>query len=432
MTQLTYAKNNKISKEMEIVAKEENISPENLREKIKSGKVVIPANINHKSLVPKGIGEGLKTKVNVNLGSSKDKDDFEFELKKLDIAIKYGADAVMDLSTGDNLNELRKIIIEKSPIMVGTVPIYQAAIESVKKYGFIGKMDKNLLFDIIEKQCEDGVDFITVHCGVTMASIERIKKEGRLTNVVSRGGSFMVEWMIYNKKENPLYEFYEDLLKIAKKYDVTLSLGDGLRPGCLSDATDRGQIHELITLGELTEIAWQEEVQVMIEGPGHVPINEVEMNIKLQKSLCHGAPFYVLGPIVTDIAPGYDHITSAIGGAMAAYYGADFLCYVTPAEHLRLPDENDVKEGLIASKIAAHAGDIGKKIQGAIDVDNEMAKCRRDFKWDRQIELSIDPFKAREYRDSLKSQDEEACSMCGEYCALKKVKDYFSNNLSEK
>ena len=312
--------------------------------------------------------------------------------------------------------------------MVGTVPIYQAAIEAVKKYGFIGNMSKNLLFDVIEKQCEDGVDFITVHCGVTMSSIERIKKEGRITNVVSRGGSFIVEWMIYNKKENPLYEFYDELLKIVEKYDVTLSLGDGLRPGCLSDATDRGQIHELITLGELTDIAWKNGVQVMIEGPGHVPINEIEMNIKLQKSLCHGAPFYVLGPLVTDIAPGYDHITSAIGGAMAAYFGADFLCYVTPAEHLRLPDENDVKEGLIASKIAAHAGDIGKKLPGAIDVDNEMAKCRREFNWEKQIQLSIDPYKSRQYRESLMSKDEEACSMCGEYCALKKVKEYFDSN----
>jgi len=428
MTQLSYANQDKITKEMEIVAKDENIDVVLLKEKLKSGKVVIPANINHKSLHPKGIGEGLKTKVNVNLGSSKDKDDFDFELKKLDIAVKYGADAVMDLSTGDNLNELRKIIIEKSPIMVGTVPIYQAAIEAVKKYGFIGNMSKNLLFDVIEKQCEDGVDFITVHCGVTMSSIERIKKEGRITNVVSRGGSFIVEWMIYNKKENPLYEFYDELLKIVEKYDVTLSLGDGLRPGCLSDATDRGQIHELITLGELTDIAWKNGVQVMIEGPGHVPINEIEMNIKLQKSLCHGAPFYVLGPLVTDIAPGYDHITSAIGGAMAAYFGADFLCYVTPAEHLRLPDENDVKEGLIASKIAAHAGDIGKKLPGAIDVDNEMAKCRREFNWEKQIQLSIDPYKSRQYRESLMSKDEEACSMCGEYCALKKVKEYFDSN----
>ncbi len=426
MTQLEYARNNKVSKEMEIVSKDENVSTDYLIEKIEAGHIVIPANVNHKSLIAKGIGEGLKTKVNVNLGTSKDREDFDMELRKLDIAIKYGADAVMDLSTGNKLGEIRKLIVEKSTVPVGTVPIYEAAVASVKKNGFIGKMDKNELFDAIEKHCEDGVDFITVHCGVTQQSIEKIKKEGRLTNVVSRGGSFLVEWMIYNKRENPLYEYYDELLKIVKKYDVTLSLGDGLRPGCLADATDRGQIHELVTLGELTQIAWNEGVQVMIEGPGHVPIDEIEMNIKLEKSLCHGAPFYVLGPLVTDIAPGYDHITSAIGGAMAAWYGADFLCYVTPAEHLRLPDERDVKEGLIASKIAAHAGDIGKKLPGAIERDNKMAQCRKDFNWDAQIDLSIDPEKSRQYRDSIKSLDEDACSMCGEYCAIKKVKDYFS------
>ncbi len=425
MTQLLAAKKGIITKEMEFVANEENLDKKYILNKIKEGKIVIPANINHKNLKPKGIGEGLTTKVNVNLGSSKDKEDFEFELKKLDVAIKYGADAVMDLSTGENLGELRKLIIERSPIMVGTVPIYEAAIISARKYGFLGKMTKDLLFDVIEQHCQDGVDFITVHCGVTQKSIEKIKNEGRLLNVVSRGGSFLVEWMIFNKKENPLYEFYDELLKIAKKYDVTLSLGDGLRPGCLADATDRGQIYELITLGELTQIAWENGVQVMIEGPGHVPIDEIEMNIKLEKSLCHGAPFYVLGPIVTDIAPGYDHITSAIGGAIAAWHGADFLCYVTPAEHLRLPDIDDVKEGLIATKIAAHAGDIGKKIKGAIDKDILMSIARKELDWKKQIELSIDPEKAKKYRESLMSKDEDACSMCGEFCAVKKVKDYF-------
>ncbi len=425
MTQLEAAKNQIITNEMKYVAKSENLHEDFIVNKIKEGKIVIPANINHKNLNPVGIGEGLTTKVNVNLGSSKDKEDFEFELKKLEVAIKYGADAVMDLSTGENLGELRKLIIEKSPIPVGTVPIYEAAILAARKYGFLGKMTKEMLFETIEKHCEDGVDFITVHCGVTQKSIEKIKKEGRLLNVVSRGGSFLVEWMIFNEKENPLYEYYDELLKIAKKYDVTLSLGDGLRPGCLIDATDRGQIYELITLGELTQIAWKNDVQVMIEGPGHVPIDEIEMNIKLEKSLCHGAPFYVLGPVVTDIAPGYDHITAAIGGAIAAWHGADFLCYVTPAEHLRLPDINDVKEGLIATKIAAHAGDIGKKVKGAIDKDILMSIARKELDWKKQIELSIDPEKAREYRESLMSKDEDACSMCGEFCAVKKVKDYF-------
>ncbi len=427
MTQLEAAKKNLITDEMKYVASFENIEEKFIINKIKEGKLVIPANINHKNLKPKGIGEGLTTKVNVNLGSSKDKEDFEFELEKLEVAIKYGADAVMDLSTGENLGELRKLIIERSPIPVGTVPIYEAAILSARKYGFLGKMSKEMLFEIIEKHCEDGVDFITVHCGVTQKSIEKIKKEGRLLNVVSRGGSFLVEWMIFNKKENPLFEYYDELLKIAKKYDVTLSLGDGLRPGCLKDATDRGQIYELITLGELTQIAWENGVQVMIEGPGHVPIDEIEMNIKLEKSLCHGAPFYVLGPVVTDIAPGYDHITSAIGGAIAAWHGADFLCYVTPAEHLRLPDINDVKEGLIATKIAAHAGDIGKKVKGAIDKDILMSISRRELDWKKQIELSLDPEKARGYRESLLSREEDACSMCGEFCAVKKVRDYFNS-----
>ena len=427
MTQLEIAKLNEISDAMRTVAKDENIDVELLRKKIAKGKVVIPANINHKSLYPKGIGEGLKTKVNVNLGSSKDRDDINFELKKLEVAVKYGADAVMDLSTGEKIRETREVIIEKSPLPVGTVPIYEACIKAVKKYGFIGKMDKNLLFDVIYEHCEMGVDFITVHCGVTLESIERIKREGRKMNIVSRGGSFITEWMIYNNQQNPLYEYYDELLKIAQKFDVTLSLGDGLRPGCLKDATDRGQIHELITLGELTEIAWKNGVQVMIEGPGHVPIDEIELNIKLQKSLCHGAPFYVLGPIVTDIAPGYDHITSAIGGAIAAWHGADFLCYVTPAEHLRLPDAEDVKEGLIAAKIAAHAGDIGKKTPSSIEIDNKMADLRRNFKWEEQINISIDPEKSRKYRESLLSKDEEACSMCGEYCAIKKMKEYFKN-----
>ena len=427
MTQLEAAKKNLITDEMKYVASSENIDDKFILNKIKEGKIVIPANINHKNLKPKGIGEGLTTKVNVNLGSSKDKEDFEFELEKLEVAIKYGADAVMDLSTGENLGELRKLIIERSPIPVGTVPIYEAAILAARKYGFLGKMSKEMLFETIEKHCEDGVDFITVHCGVTQKSIEKIKKEGRLLNVVSRGGSFLVEWMIFNKKENPLFEYYDELLKIVKKYDVTLSLGDGLRPGCLKDATDRGQIYELITLGELTQIAWEDGVQVMIEGPGHVPIDEIEMNIKLEKSLCHGAPFYVLGPVVTDIAPGYDHITAAIGGAIAAWHGADFLCYVTPAEHLRLPDINDVKEGLIATKIAAHAGDIGKKVKGAIDKDILMSIARRELNWKKQIELSLDPEKAREYRESLLSRDEDACSMCGEFCAVKKVRDYFNS-----
>ena len=424
MTQLEYARNNKVSKEMEIVSKDENVSTDYLIEKIEAGHIVIPANVNHKSLIAKGIGEGLKTKVNVNLGTSKDREDFDMELRKLDIAIKYGADAVMDLSTGNKLGEIRKLIVEKSTVPVGTVPIYEAAVASVKKNGFIGKMDKNELFDAIEKHCEDGVDFITVHCGVTQQSIEKIKKEGRLTNVVSRGGSFLVEWMIYNNRENPFYEHYDRLLELSREYDVTLSLGDGLRPGCLADATDRSQVQELIYLGELTERAWDADVQVMIEGPGHVPIDQIEANILLEKKLCKGAPFYVLGPLVTDVAPGYDHLVGAIGGAIAAKAGADFLCYVTPAEHLKLPDVDDVKEGVIASRIAAHAADIAHGLPGALEWDNQMAVKRKQLDWEGQIALAIDPQKARKFRESAPPADHQVCSMCGEFCAIKKLESY--------
>jgi len=414
------AKERVITPEMEACAKAEGVSPDYIREGVAQGTIVLCKNKKSNLTKPCAIGKGLKTKVNVNIGTSKDRVNIEEELKKLEIAIKYGADAVMDLSTGGDLDEIRKIIRENCPVPLGTVPIYQAALEAVEihKKSMV-QMTVSEIFKVIEKQAEQGVDFMTVHCGITREGLERLKNKERVLGVVSRGGSFIIEWMVYNNKENPLYEYFDELLEIARAYDVTLSLGDGLRPGCLADATDAPQIHELIILGELTLRAWDKGVQVMIEGPGHVPINQIEANVLLQKRLCHGAPFYVLGPLPTDIAPGYDHLVSAIGGAIAGAAGADFLCYVTPAEHLRLPTLEDVKEGLIAGKIAAHIADLAKGVKGAWEWDLEMAKARAELDWERQIELSIDPEKARRYRMEGGISRSKACTMCGEYCAIK-------------
>ena len=425
MTQRIIAQKGVVTKEMKRVAREEGISPERLREKIASGRVVIPANRNHRGVRPVGIGEGLRIKVNTNLGTSSDHVDLEEELKKLEVSIQAGTDAVMDLSTGGDIDAIRKEIIRHSPIPVGTVPIYEAAIEAVKKRKALAKMRVEDLFEVIERQAEEGVDFITVHCGVTRNTVERLRRTRRLLGVVSRGGSFLIEWMIYNGKENPLYEHFDRLLKIAKKCDVTLSLGDGLRPGCLADATDRPQVQETILLGELTERAWAEGVQVMIEGPGHVPLDQIEANVLLEKRLCKGAPFYVLGPLVTDISPGYDHITCAIGGAVAGKAGADFLCYVTPSEHLKLPSIEDVREGVIATRIAGHAADIARGNKIALERDIEMAKARMAFDWEKQIELSLDPDKAKRYHEEGKSGEKDVCTMCGEFCAIKRLKDFF-------
>jgi len=425
MTQRIKAQKGVVTKEMKRVAREEGISPERLREKIASGRVVIPANRNHRGVRPVGIGEGLRIKVNTNLGTSSDHVDLEEELKKLEVSIQAGTDAVMDLSTGGDVDAIRKEIIRHSPIPVGTVPIYEAAIEAVKKRKALAKMRVEDLFEVIERQAEEGVDFITVHCGVTRNTVERLRRTRRLLGVVSRGGSFLIEWMIYNGKENPLYEHFERLLEIAKKYDVTLSLGDGLRPGCLADATDRPQVQETILLGELTEKAWAEGVQVMIEGPGHVPLDQIEANVLLEKRLCKGAPFYVLGPLVTDISPGYDHITCAIGGAVAGKAGADFLCYVTPSEHLKLPSIEDVREGVIATRIAGHAADIARGNRIALERDIEMAKARMAFDWEKQITLSLDPDKAKRYHEEGKSGEKDVCTMCGEFCAIKRLKDFF-------
>jgi len=428
MTQRMKALKGMVTKEMKAVARKEGVSAEWLREKIASGRIVIPVNRNHRGVKPVGIGEGLRIKVNTNIGTSSDHVDLEEELKKLEVSIQAGTDTVMDLSTGGNIDAIRKEIIRHSPIPVGTVPIYEAAIEAAKKRKALAKMRVEDLFEVIERQAEEGVDFITVHCGVTQNAVERLRQAHRLLGVVSRGGSFLIEWMIYNGQENPLYEHYDRLLEIAKKYDVTLSLGDGLRPGCLADATDRPQVEETIVLGELTERAWAEGVQVMIEGPGHVPLDQIEANVLLEKRLCKGAPFYVLGPLVTDVSPGYDHITCAIGGAIAGKAGADFLCYVTPSEHLKLPTVEDVREGVIATRIAGHAADIARGNKIALQRNIEMAKARMAFDWEKQIELSLDPVKARRYHEEGKSGEKDVCTMCGEFCAIKRVKDFFQNS----
>ena len=423
INQIEAARKNIITDEMKLCAEAESVSTEKIRLDIMNGWTVITKN-RLRDISPLAVGKDLKTKVNANIGSSGDSHSIEEELEKLFTAIKSGADAVMDLSTGGNIIEFRRDILKNSAVPVGTVPLYEAfqpAMEngSPNDANFIDKFDPEYLFEVIERQCEEGVDFITVHCGLTLNAIKTMNMQTRIMGIVSRGGSLIASWMIRKNKENPLYEHYGRLLKIAKKNDVVLSLGDGLRPGCLNDATDRAQITELVTLGELQKKALEEGVQVMIEGPGHVPLNQVEANIKLEKSLCNGAPFYVLGPLVTDIAPGYDHITSAIGGAIAAGAGADFLCYVTPAEHLRLPSVSDVKDGVIASKIAAHAGDIAKGIKGALDLDIEMSKNRRAMNWDKQYECALDPERAKEMRASLPLKDDKVCSMCSSYCSIK-------------
>ncbi|MFW6022607.1 MAG: phosphomethylpyrimidine synthase ThiC [Halanaerobiaceae bacterium] len=418
-TLMEKARNGEITEEMKKVAVYEGVGVEFIRKGLVEGNIVIPANPFHKNLEPRGIGEGLSVKINANIGTSEEYDDIDVELKKLDMVVKSGGDAVMDLSTGEKIDETRKAIIEKSTIPVGTVPIYQAGVEILKSGRSMVDMTADDLFDAIIDQAKDGVDFVTVHCGLTRSGIDHLRQEGRITDVVSRGGSFLTGWMLHNDKENPLYEHYDRLLEIARKYELTLSLGDGLRPGCLADATDRGQIHELLVLGELVDRAREVGVQTMVEGPGHVPYDQIELNIKLEKELCKGAPFYVLGPLVTDIAPGYDHIVAAIGGTLAATAGADFLCYVTPAEHLGLPTIDDVKQGVIASKIAAQAADIARGNEKALKRNEEMARARKSLDWDKQIELAIDPEKARDFRKNHNTEERDVCAMCGQYCAIK-------------
>lgn len=420
MTLMEQAKNNVVTKEFEEVSKYEQVSTDFIIKGVSDGSIVIPKNVNRKLKIVRAIGAGLKTKINANIGTSPDHINIKEEIEKMKVAVKYGADAVMDLSIGGNLVQTRKEILEQCPVMVGTVPIYQVASQTVrggtKK---ISQMDTELMFDVIEQQAQEGVDFMTIHCGVNQETVAMLDRQPRLMGVVSRGGSFLVKWIKANKKENPYYEQYDRLLKIAKKYDVTLSLGDGFRPGGNPDASDGPQLAELSILGELALRARREGVQVMIEGPGHIPIDQIQANVILAKRLTHNSPLYFLGPIVTDIAPGYDHITSAIGGAMAASFGVDFICYVTPAEHLRLPTVDDVKEGVIASRIAAHSADIVKNVKGARQWDYEMSKYRKVRDWQKQKELSIDPIKFEQERAKILSKQEDVCSMCGEFCSMR-------------
>ena len=419
-TQMDAAKKGIITSVMKDVLNSEHIDKYILLEKMAQGKIIIPANKNHKNIRGIGVGEGLRTKINVNLGVSEDCCNLDEEMIKVKTAIKMKTDAIMDLSIFGDTRRFRQKVVETSDVMTGTVPVYDA----VAKYGKnIKDIKVDDFFDVVEQHAADGIDFLTIHAGLNRTAVERVQKNKRLTSIVSRGGSILYQWMLENDRENPFYENYDRLLEICLKYDVTLSLGDGLRPGSLKDASDAPQIQELIILGELTKEAWKQNVQVMIEGPGHVPLNEIVSNMQMQKKLCHGAPFYVLGPLVTDIAPGYDHITSAIGGALAASSGADFLCYVTPAEHLRLPDLEDMKEGIVASRIAAHAGDIAKGVKGAIDEDHKMSKARAELNWAKMFELAIDPEKAIRYRESSMPADESVCTMCGDLCAVKRCNE---------
>jgi len=423
MTQLEAAKKGLITPEMQETARYEGVDAEYILKGVAQGTIVIPANHQHINLTPRAIGKGLLTKINANIGTSSDFGNLETEMQKLRICLEAKADAVMDLSTGGDIPGIRKKIIAACNLPVGTVPIYQAGVTALSREGAMVKMSDNDLFEAIEDHAKDGVDFVTVHCGVTQSSISRLKQQHRVTDVVSRGGAFLIGWMIYHQKENPLFEHYDRLLEIALKYDVTLSLGDGMRPGCLADATDRAQIDELLTLGELVQRAQTAGVQVMVEGPGHIPLDQIVANIQLQKSICKGAPFYVLGPLVTDVAAGYDHITGAIGGAIAASAGADFLCYVTPAEHLSLPDPDDVKQGIMASRIAAHAADIVKGVKGAREWDLKMSKARKQLNWEEQARLSLDPERSRTVHAKHVSSG-KACSMCGGFCAMAVVEQY--------
>lgn len=417
MTQLSLAREGVITDAMKTVAEDEGFSPEEIRNFVASGTVVIPLNVN-RSFTPRGIGKGLRTKINANIGTSMDHIDLDEELNKLKVSLISGTDSVMDLSTGGNLTEIRKMILDNSCVMVGAVPIYAVASELASQDKSIIQMDSDFLFDSIERQCEEGIDYITVHCGVTRRSYALADRTNRVTGIVSRGGSLLAAWMHHHHRENPLYEEYDRLLDIAFKYDVTLSLGDGLRPGAIADASDQAQFEELIIIGELTKRARDRGVQVIVEGPGHVPLQQIEANVLIQKRICDEAPFYVLGPLTTDCAPGYDHITGAIGGAIAAAAGADFLCYVTPAEHLCLPTVEDVRLGVISAKIAAHSGDIAKGVRGAMERDSEMSKFRKALDWEGMYRMALDPNLPRQRRAQSEDNDKVVCTMCGKLCAV--------------
>ncbi len=415
-----------IPEDVKKIAARERINLDDLLEKIVSGHVVVPRNIQRR-FPGVAIGEGLRTKVNANLGTADAYQSVDEELKKLKVAIEAGSDTVMDLSTGGDLDGIREMILQNASVPVGTVPIYQAAIAAKERHGSIVMMTADDMFDAIERHAKDGVDFVTVHCGINRKVLDILASSKRITNVVSRGGAFIVGWMLHNEQENPLYDQFDRLLDIAKEYDLCLSLGDGMRPGCLADASDGVQFQELIVLGELVARSREEDVQVIVEGPGHVPLDQIEANVRIEKSICQGAPFYVLGPLVTDIAPGYDHIACAIGATYAASCGADFICYVTPREHLGLPTTADVKEGVIAARIAAHAADVVKNVPGAKDWDIEMAKARQNLDWQKQVDLAIDSRKARQGYEERKSTEADVCSMCGEFCALKLVSQYLES-----
>ena len=424
MTQKSEAVKGNITPEMEEVAKNENIDVNKLARLISDGKVVIPKNVNSHAKAC-GVGEGLTTKINANIGSSSKIDDLDLEINKAKLAVEYGADAIMDLSTGSDLKLFRQKIMDAVDVIIGTVPIYEAGVVTLAKNKEIIEMDPDDMFKAIENQAKEGVDFMTLHCGITKDLVSKLEKQKRMMGIVSRGGTFLASWIKHNDLENPLYENYDYLLDLAFEYDITLSLGDGLRPGCLADASDIPQIQELVNLGGLVKRAQDADVQVMVEGPGHMPLNQIKANMELQKTICYGAPFYVLGPLVTDLAPGYDHITSAIGGAIAASSGANFLCYVTPAEHLSLPSLEDVKEGVIASKIAAEAADVARGLPQVWIRERQMGIARREFDWETQFNLAFDKSKPRQYRDKCELDDDEMCAMCGEYCAVKIAKGDF-------
>ena len=417
-TQMDAARKGIITKEMEIAAKKENMDVKELMEYMAKGQLIIPCNKLHTSIEPNAIGSMLKTKINVNLGISRDWKDMDMEIEKVNNAVKMGAESIMDLSSYGDTRTFRKRLTKECPAMIGTVPIYDAVVYYHKP---LKEITSKEWIDIVRMHAEDGVDFMTIHCGINKATAGRFKANRRLTNIVSRGGSIIFAWMEMTGEENPFYEHYDEILDICREYDITMSLGDACRPGCLKDASDISQIEELVTLGELTARAWEKDVQVMVEGPGHMPMNQIAANMEIQKTICKGAPFYVLGPLVTDIAPGYDHITAAIGGAIAAASGASFLCYVTPAEHLRLPSLDDVKEGIIASRIAAHAADIAKGVKGAIEWDHQMSLARKKLDWEEMFDICIDPEKARRYRAEAKPEKEDTCSMCGNFCAVKNM-----------
>jgi len=419
-TQMEAARKGIITPQMRRVAEKENRSEEEIRALTAEGKVVIPANPGHKGLDPNGIGSMLKTKINVNLGISRDCKDYDVEMQKVLSAVDMGAEAIMDLSSHGDTQPFRKKLCTECPAMIGTVPVYDSVIHYQRDLATLSAQD---FVDVVRLHAEDGVDFVTLHCGLTRKTIQQIKTNKRKMNIVSRGGSLVFAWMCMTGEENPFYEYYDDILEICREHDVTISLGDSCRPGCLADATDICQIDELVRLGELTQRAWDRDVQVMVEGPGHVPLDQVAANMKVQQTICKGAPFYVLGPLVTDIAPGYDHITAAVGGAVAAMSGAAFLCYVTPAEHLALPNVEDVRAGIVASRIAAHAADIAKGVPGAREVDDKMADARRDLDWDAMWKYAIDPKTAKAIRDSRAPEEdhEETCSMCGKFCAVRSM-----------